>query len=455
MASVTSQLVPLESNFLVPNVTFFVELAAFAVLFFLLAKFVIPPINRAMTRRQEAIRQEFDELEEAKADARKAEEDFKAQLADARHEAARIREEAREQGAAIIAELREQAQDGRRSHHRARPRPDRGRAQGRHGLAARRGGRPGHVARRADRRGEPRGRRAEHPRRRPVPRRPRDAGGLRGRGDGRDPLMLRGASADALATLTDKVRSARTLADAEAMGDELFAVAVLLRSDPALRRVVTDASLPAEVKQSVVESLLGGKVGDDSFAVVTERRRSSLDGAARPARLARTAERDRGRPLGGRQGRPAGRRALRRGADAQGEPRPAGRPLQPRTVGRRPGEAGRDHLRSQGAAGHGDAGQAGPGRHLPHRRRRPGGLPRGGGRDRGRARGHGPGGRAAHGRRPDRLQAALARQYGRDVHINEVVDPDVMGGIRVELGDDVIDGTVSSRIDDARRRLVG
>jgi F-type H+-transporting ATPase subunit b len=110
MASVTSQLVPLESNFLVPNATFLVELAVFALLFFLLAKFVVPPINRAMTRRQDAIRQEFSELEEAKSEARKAEEEFKAQIADARHEAARIREEAREQGAAIIAELREQAQ---------------------------------------------------------------------------------------------------------------------------------------------------------------------------------------------------------------------------------------------------------------------------------------------------------------------------------------------------------
>jgi F-type H+-transporting ATPase subunit b len=110
MASVTSQLVPLESNFLVPNFTFVVELVIFALLFFLLAKFVIPPINRAMTRRQEAISKEFADLEEAKSDARKAEEEFKAQIADARHEAARIREEAREQGAAIIAELREQGQ---------------------------------------------------------------------------------------------------------------------------------------------------------------------------------------------------------------------------------------------------------------------------------------------------------------------------------------------------------
>ena len=108
MASVA--ITPMESNFLVPNATFFVELAAFLLLFWLLAKFIIPPINRAMTSRQDAIRQQFADLDQAKDDAHQAEAEFKAQIADARHEAARIREEAREQGAAIIAELREQAQ---------------------------------------------------------------------------------------------------------------------------------------------------------------------------------------------------------------------------------------------------------------------------------------------------------------------------------------------------------
>ncbi len=99
-----------ESNFLVPNGTFLVELAAFALLFFLLARYVIPPINKAMTNRQEAIRKEFTDLEQARSDANAAEAEFKAQIADARHEAARIREEAREQGAQIVAEMRQQAQ---------------------------------------------------------------------------------------------------------------------------------------------------------------------------------------------------------------------------------------------------------------------------------------------------------------------------------------------------------
>ncbi len=55
----------------------------------------------------------------------------------------------------------------------------------------------------------------------------------------------------------------------------------------------------------------------------------------------------------------------------------------------------------------------------------------------------------------ERLQSALSSQYGRTVHLNVVVDPTVLGGMRVEIGDDVIDGTVSSRLDEARRRLAG
>ncbi len=103
--------VPLASNFLVPNATFLVELVAFAIMVFILAKYVIPPINKAMTDRQNQIRKEFADLESAEADARNAEKKYKDLQADARHEAARIREDAREQGAAIIAEMRTQAQE--------------------------------------------------------------------------------------------------------------------------------------------------------------------------------------------------------------------------------------------------------------------------------------------------------------------------------------------------------
>jgi len=55
----------------------------------------------------------------------------------------------------------------------------------------------------------------------------------------------------------------------------------------------------------------------------------------------------------------------------------------------------------------------------------------------------------------DRLAAALSRSQGHQVQLNIDVDPDVLGGIRVEIGDEVLDGTVSRRLEDARRALAG
>jgi len=97
-------------NFLLPNATFLVELGIFALLVFILAKWVIPPINKAMTQRQELIQAQFAEAANAKAEAQASQEANQAELAAARAEASRIREEAREQGAQIIAQQREQAQ---------------------------------------------------------------------------------------------------------------------------------------------------------------------------------------------------------------------------------------------------------------------------------------------------------------------------------------------------------
>jgi len=54
-----------------------------------------------------------------------------------------------------------------------------------------------------------------------------------------------------------------------------------------------------------------------------------------------------------------------------------------------------------------------------------------------------------------RLRAALRRIYGREMQLNVVLDPAVVGGISVQVGDEVIDGTVVSRLAEARRRLAG
>ncbi|MDJ1113042.1 F0F1 ATP synthase subunit delta [Microbacterium dauci] len=54
-----------------------------------------------------------------------------------------------------------------------------------------------------------------------------------------------------------------------------------------------------------------------------------------------------------------------------------------------------------------------------------------------------------------RLQRTLAGRYGTEVSVNVVVEPSVVGGVRIEIGDDVIDATVSSRLGDLRQRLAG
>lgn len=54
-----------------------------------------------------------------------------------------------------------------------------------------------------------------------------------------------------------------------------------------------------------------------------------------------------------------------------------------------------------------------------------------------------------------RLAASLGQRYGGQVELNVVVAPSVVGGLRVEIGDDVIDATVSSRLSDLRQRLAG
>jgi F-type H+-transporting ATPase subunit delta len=50
-----------------------------------------------------------------------------------------------------------------------------------------------------------------------------------------------------------------------------------------------------------------------------------------------------------------------------------------------------------------------------------------------------------------RMQSALTRQMGRPVFVQVVVDPGVLGGVRVELGDEVIEGTVAGKLENARR----
>ncbi|WP_309131618.1 F0F1 ATP synthase subunit delta [Brevibacterium sp.] len=55
----------------------------------------------------------------------------------------------------------------------------------------------------------------------------------------------------------------------------------------------------------------------------------------------------------------------------------------------------------------------------------------------------------------DRLAAALARSYGRELVLNVQVDPELLGGVRVQVGDELMDGSVADRLAEVKRRLAG
>lgn len=55
----------------------------------------------------------------------------------------------------------------------------------------------------------------------------------------------------------------------------------------------------------------------------------------------------------------------------------------------------------------------------------------------------------------ERLSAVLAKRYGKKVGLNAVIDPSVVGGLRVQIADDVIDASVAARLTELRQRLAG
>src|SRR5262249_25539058 len=52
-----------------------------------------------------------------------------------------------------------------------------------------------------------------------------------------------------------------------------------------------------------------------------------------------------------------------------------------------------------------------------------------------------------------RLAAALVAAFGHDVYLNVVVDPDLIGGVTVRVGDELINGSVATKLAELRRNL--
>ena len=89
---------------------FIIGTILFALVFGFLAKVGLPRIMKTLEERHDAIEGGINRADEAQEEAKQVLAQYRAQLDDARHEAARMREEAREQGAQIIAEMRVRAE---------------------------------------------------------------------------------------------------------------------------------------------------------------------------------------------------------------------------------------------------------------------------------------------------------------------------------------------------------
>jgi len=78
--------------------------------------------------------------------------------------------------------------------------------------------------------------------------------------------MMRGASADAYAAAAAALPGD---GDLGTVAQDLFGISDLVRSEPGLRRVATDASIPGEAKADLLRGVLSGKVSTEALGVVT------------------------------------------------------------------------------------------------------------------------------------------------------------------------------------------
>jgi F-type H+-transporting ATPase subunit delta len=268
---------------------------------------------------------------------------------------------------------------------------------------------------------------------------------------------LRGSSAEALQVVGDLVdNDRRTLSEFAELGSDLFGVAELLRGEPALRRAVTDVSAAPEARTALVEGLLRDKVGSAALEVLALAAglrwvvARDLADALEHLGVVATA-----RSAGARD---AGRLAEELFEVAQAVEESSGLRHALSDPARSPEDkagllreilgdrvlAATSTLVEQALAGSFRSFHAAITEYQKVAADTQGeavALVRTA--------------QALSADEQNRLGAALSAQYGRNVHLNIDVDPDLLGGLRVEIGDDVIDGTVVARLDDARRRIAG
>ena len=96
--------------FLLPNGTFFVELAILLIILFVTTKFILPPLTKAMEERQEDIRSSLEAAENARADAAAADDERRSILEASRSESREIVAAAQAETDAARADAQERGQ---------------------------------------------------------------------------------------------------------------------------------------------------------------------------------------------------------------------------------------------------------------------------------------------------------------------------------------------------------
>jgi F-type H+-transporting ATPase subunit delta len=270
---------------------------------------------------------------------------------------------------------------------------------------------------------------------------------------GRVADAVQGSPSGVVGRVVDAVRSGPSESDTSRLGDDLFAVVDALESSPSLRRAVTDPGTPEQNRQQLVHAVLDGKVsktavdivaegaamrwaGGRTFAAALERQgaRATLMTAENADQLENTedelfrfARLVDGNPglrnaLADRSVRLAHRQELV-GSLLAGKTSDATIALAKRAV------AARERTFGQTIEGYVTLAAAQKNRIVATVRVAT----------------------PLTDEQRERLQRTLRNQVGRDVAIQEVIDENVVGGVRVELGDEVIEGTVASRLHDVRR----
>ena len=98
-----------QSNFLIPNGTFFVVLIIFLIVLGVIGTFVVPPLMRVLHERDEMVTKTMENIRQADKQFAAADADYQTAMAQARREASGIREEARAEGRGILEDMKGRA----------------------------------------------------------------------------------------------------------------------------------------------------------------------------------------------------------------------------------------------------------------------------------------------------------------------------------------------------------